>query len=170
MTTRDAEIPHPHIELIPASPGQKPILANLLELYVHDFSQFLHIELGPDGRFGYANLSAYWREPGRHPFLVRVDGNLAGFVFVKRDDSTWDMAEFFIVRGHRRAGIGTAVAHNVFRLFPGRWQVRVIDINQPARRFWQQAIHQFTGHIIQPARVQKGGQNWHVFSFESSDK
>jgi len=44
------------IEVIAAGPDQEPILANLLELYIHDFSEFLDIQLGPDGRFGYPHL------------------------------------------------------------------------------------------------------------------
>ena len=141
MTDLDAE--KPHVELLPASLEQQPILANLLELYIHDFSEFLPLELRSDGRFGYSNLAAYWRDPethpDRHPFLVRVDGNLAGFVLIKRgsgisgDASVWDMAEFFIVRGHRRHGIATKIAHDVWSRFPGRWEVRVMESNQPAR-------------------------------------
>jgi hypothetical protein len=32
--------PLPQIEVIAAASNQEPILANLLELYVHDFSEF----------------------------------------------------------------------------------------------------------------------------------
>src|SRR5690348_14800601 len=89
-------------ELAPAGPEQEPVIANMLELYAHDFSEFHAIELGPDGRFGYANLPLYWKEPGRYAFLVKMDGRLAGFVLVKRgsqlskSDAIWDMAEFFV--------------------------------------------------------------------------
>src|ERR1700732_3731876 len=98
------------LELIPATPDQGSILANLLELYAHDFSEFHDLELGADGRFGYNSLPLYWRESNRNAFLVRLDGKWAGFVLVKGgseisgDETIWDMAEFFIVRGHRRRG------------------------------------------------------------------
>jgi predicted acetyltransferase len=145
----------------------------LLELYAHDFSEFHHIELGADGRFGYRRLPLYWSEPGRHPFLVRMDGNLAGLVLVKRgseisgNENVWDMAEFFVVRGYRRRGIGTEIAHEVWRRFPGLWEVRVMKSNGPARHFWERAISVFTGEMIDPMSVEKGGEDWHVFSFES---
>ena len=70
--------------VIPATRDQEPILANLLELYIHDFSEILPMELGPDGRFGYKDLSNYWIEPDRHPFLITVDEKLAGLVLVKK--------------------------------------------------------------------------------------
>jgi hypothetical protein len=72
-----AKKPFAHIEVIPARSAQEPILANLLELYAHDFSEFHDLELGADGRFGYGGLSLYWNEPGRQPFLVWVDGKIS---------------------------------------------------------------------------------------------
>src|SRR5580700_6904839 len=97
-------MPSARIEVLLATPDEQPILANLLQLYAHDFSEFHDIELGADGRFDYKHLLLYWRDPGRHPFLVRIDGKLAGFVLVKRgseisnNPTVWDMAEFFVMR------------------------------------------------------------------------
>jgi predicted acetyltransferase len=162
-----------HIEVIPARPKQESILANLLELYAHDFSEFNDLDLGADGRFGYSSLALYWNEPGRHPFLVRVEGKLAGLVLVKRgsevsgNETVWDVAEFFVLRGYRRRGIGTQVASEVWRRFPGLWEVRVMESNVPARDFWAHAISIFTGEAIKAVRVKKDGKWWTLFSFES---
>jgi predicted acetyltransferase len=173
MMTKNAERPLGHLEVIPAALEQEPILANLLELYVHDFSEFHQVELGLDGRFGYRNLPLYWRDPDRHPFLVMLDGKPAGFVLVKQgseisgDASIWDLAEFFVLRGHRRRGMGTAIAHEVWRRSPGRWEVRVMDSNHGARCFWERAIADFTGGAVRETHFEKGGELWRVFSFES---
>ena len=173
MKMKDPEKPPPNIEIIPASLEQKAILANLLELYSHDFCEFVPLEIGPDGRFGYSDLDIYWTEPARHPLLVYVDTRLAGFVLIdglprgSPDVEVWDVAEFFILRGHRRAGIGTQVAHQVWRRFPGRWGVRVVVSNQPAYRFWHHAIKSFTGREIAETRVKQGGKDRYLFSFES---
>lgn len=172
--TRQPEGAGAHLEVIPAEPDQEAILSNLLELYAHDFSEFHDIDLGEDGRFGYANLPLYWREPGRHPFLVRMNGKLAGLVLVNRgsrisnSEAVWDMAEFFIVRGHRRRGIGTDTAHRVWRRFPGPWEVRVMESNQTAYQFWERAISSFVGEAIPSVRVERGSKCWRVFSFESN--
>jgi hypothetical protein len=66
-----------YIEVTPAAPEQEPVLANLLELYGHDFSEFQDLDLGADCRFGYKGLPLYWSEPDRHPFLTTVAGRLA---------------------------------------------------------------------------------------------
>jgi len=163
-------------KVIPAAPEQEPTVANLLELYAYDFSEFHDIDLGTDGRFGYRDLPLYWRELNRHPFLVKVDDKLAGFVLVKSgseisgNEMAWDMAEFFVLRHYRRRGIGTEIAREVWRQFPGLWEVRVMQSNYSALQFWDRAITGFIGKPIQPVRIEKDGQCWYLFSFESSQK
>ncbi len=167
------ETPPTTIELVQAGPEQGPILSNLLELYAHDFSEFHELQIGADGRFGYRSLPLYWSEPGRYAFLVKVNGELSGLVFVRRgseisgDPFFWDMAEFFVLRGWRRRRVGTQVAHEVWRRFPGTWEVRVMQSNLPAQHFWMRAIGAFTGKTIAPVVVEKGGERWQLFAFRS---
>ncbi len=162
-----------HIEVIVAVPDQQPILAKLLEFYAHDFSEFSDLELGADGRFEYKHLPLYWEETERHPFLVKIDDGLAGFVLVKRGsevsgkEDVWDMAEFFIMRRYRKRGIGTEVAHEIWRRFPGMWEVRVMQLNHPACEFWRRSITRFIGEAIRPVRIEKDGVNWHLFTFDT---
>jgi predicted acetyltransferase len=155
------------LEVIPVSREQAPVLSNLLELYVHDFSEFLDLEIGEDGRFGYPSLHLYWTEPDRHPFFIKLDGKYAGLVLVKKVSGVWDMAEFFILRGCRRRGIGTNVAHEIWKRFPGPWEVRVMQTNESGNHFWPRAIASLLGEVAPPARVELRGIWWTVFSFES---
>jgi predicted acetyltransferase len=163
----------PHIELIPTTQDQEPVLANLLELYAHDYSEFQHLELRENGRFGYPDLPLYWLEPNRYPFLVRMNGKLAGLVLVKRgseisgDELIWDMKEFFIVRAYRRRSIGSVIAHQVWRRFPGEWEVRVRETNHAAHRFWGRAISTFVGEPVRSVLVEKNNKLWRVFSFRA---
>jgi predicted acetyltransferase len=155
------------MELILATQEQQPVLANLLELYIHDFSEFVDVEPGQDGRFGYPQLAPYWTDANRLPYLIWIDGRLAGFVLVKREGDRWDIAEFFVVRGQRRRGVGMQAAHQLWRKVPGQWQVRVMEGN-PAAEFWTRAIANFTGEEIPYRMVETGSQTWRVFQFEST--
>jgi predicted acetyltransferase len=163
----------PQIEVIFATQDQQPILANLIELYAHDFSEVVDLEIGKDGRFGYPSLPLYWSEPSRHPFLIRVDGQLAGFALVKHGSelsgnrAVWDMAEFFILRGYRKRGIGIHAAHQVWKRFPGPWEVRVMQANVSALHFWTKAIAEFTGQPAAPDSIDHNGKCCSLFSFES---
>ena len=162
-----------NVEIIPATPEQEPVLANLLELYAHDFSEFVELTLGPDGRFGYPHLHLYWKEPGRLPFVIKAGGRLAGFALVRRgsevsgDPEVWDVAEFFVVRGLRRLGVGASAAREIWKRLPGRWEVRVIERNVKAAAFWRRAVCEFLGEETEPTRFDEGGQARLLFSFES---
>jgi predicted acetyltransferase len=138
------------IEVLLAAPEEKPALANLFQLYVHDFSEQWagreEGELEDNGRFApYPFLDAYWGESSRIPLLVRIDGRLAGFALINAISHSGlaverNMAEFFIVRKHRRGGAGTAVAQQVFQLYPGLWEAAVARRNTAALAFWRKAV------------------------------
>lgn len=139
-----------HIEVSPATVLERPILRHLMELYQYDFSEFDGADTGPLGLYDYPYLDHYWVEPERSPFLVRVDGNLAGFVLVARYNyltglkDTWVMAEFFIMRKYRNQGVGEQVACRIFDQFPGAWQVGQIMENPAATAFWRKVIASYT--------------------------
>lgn len=160
-----------HVRIEAATAEQQPVLANLLELYTHDFSEILDVQLGADGRFGYADLPLYWQEHTRHPFLIKADGHLAGFALVRKGslvsgaDNVWDVAEFFILRGYRKHGIGTEAAHEVWRRLEGAWEVRVMQRNAGAHEFWSRAISRFMGATVEPTFYEP--RRWHVFSFDT---
>jgi predicted acetyltransferase len=163
----------PKIEVVSALPGQAPVLDNLLQLYAHDFSEFHDVQFNDQGRFVYKQLPLYFNEAGRHALLVRVDGKLAGFVLVKRgsevsdDAAVWDMAEFFVVRGKRRHGVGTHIAHEVWKRLPGTWEVRVMIANPAAISFWERAIAALLGATPDSHTYVEHGEQWRVFRFES---
>jgi len=139
----------PQIDLIRATRADQQRLANLLELYVHDFSEILGLTPDNDGRFGYP-LAPYFSDAGRFPFLIRTDSRLAGFALVASgsqvtgDASVFDVAEFFVVRGFRRHHVGQAAALRLFASFAGTWEVRVIEQNVGALVFWERAVSAFT--------------------------
>ncbi len=162
------------VELAIATEADRERLENLLELYLHDFSEILGNAPRENGRFGYDGLNAYWKEPGRFPFLIRADGQLAGLALVARgsqvsgDATVFDLAEFFVVRGLRRRGVGAAAAARVFSSFAGTWEVRVMEQNVGAQTFWECAVSSFTnGRFELCAWHSPRGRAFRVFRFVS---
>jgi predicted acetyltransferase len=127
------------IEIVEAAVGDKPVLQQLFELYQYDFTEFDGVDVDEHGRFGSAFLDRYWEEDGRYPYLLRVGGRLAGAALVHAGEVT-DMAEFFVMRKYRRAGVGMQFARDLFNRFPGPWNVREIATNAPAQAFWRRVI------------------------------
>jgi len=169
-----ARVPR-EVSLVRASQADAALLANLLELYIHDLSDvFQDVELGADGRFGYRHLDLYWSEADRgSAFLIRCDGRVSGFALVTRgspaasDPQTLDVAEFFVMRRYRREGVGRRAAIQLWEQMPGSWMVRVCEANAGALKFWTEVVAGFTNGAY--AEAVKSGQPaaWRVFSFES---
>ena len=163
----------PQVELSLATIEERLALSNLYQLYVHDFTDFIAMELGRDGRFVYDPLPSYWTEPNRFPHFISADGQLVGFSLVKKgadfsgDSQIWDMAEFFVIRGARRRGIGYSAAVQTWERFPGPWEVRVMTTNEPALQFWKRAISRFKGETTEPVLVTKADETRWIFLFDS---
>ena len=163
------------VSLDEATQADSVLLANLLELYIHDMSEvFPHVELGPDGRFGYRRLPLYWSEPDRHfAFLIRCAGRIGGFVLVTRgspvasDPDVLDVAEFFVVRKYRRAGVGRQAASLLWDRHPGKWIVRVLETNRGALAFWRDTVASFTAGSFDESSWRRPPNDWRVFAFES---
>ncbi|QQG43795.1 MAG: GNAT family N-acetyltransferase [Candidatus Daviesbacteria bacterium] len=136
------------IELVTVRDEEKHILANLLELYEYDFSEFSNSDLDENGRYGYKYLDNYWQEENRHPFFIKVDDKLAGFVLVNKhtylSDDANAIAEFFILKKYRRGGIGSNAAKQIFDMFPGKWEVTQTNQNKDAQKFWNKVVNEYT--------------------------
>ncbi len=123
----------------PADVVDKVAIRRMMQLYLHDFSEFDGADVGAHGEFDYRYLDHYWTEADRHPFVFEVAGAKAGFSLV-RSGSPHDLAEFFVMRKYRRQHIGQRAAELTFERFPGRWQVRQLDANTAATAFWRRAL------------------------------
>lgn len=139
-----------NVTLVAAGPEHEPVFAQMMQLYYHDLSEIVGVEIGEDGRFPFAHHRSYWKDGRYHPFLIRVDGHLAGFSVVDTrsrlsDEVLWDMSQFFVLRRHRGTGAGARAAVATFDMFRGRWEVRQIARNTPAQAFWRKVIDRYTG-------------------------
>lgn len=148
------------------------VLANLFELYVHDFSEWMPLELKESGRFEIGLGDAWWDAPGHYPFFIRRDGRLVGFALARRgskfdaDPDVMDVAEFFVVRGARRKNVGIAAAHALLDGFSIRWEIRVRESNAAALRFWARVVDARAQPYASSAVETADGTKWNVYRLE----
>ena len=139
------------VELHQARGKDIPVLRRLMQLYLYDFAAIDDGAIADDGLYGdAATIESFWTDPRMTSFLVRVDGTLAGFVLVRdraryAGDGTREISEFFILRRHRRRGVGGETARRVFDKFPGKWELTQITSNVEAQAFWRRVIGDYTG-------------------------
>jgi len=157
-----------------ASEAERSLLANLLELYIHDLSEVFAVQPGADGRFGYPRLASYWSEPERRfPFLIRDRGKVVGFVLAQRgspmsdDPEVFDVAEFFVLRSVRRSGVGARAAALLWDRLPGRWIVRVSEANRNGLPFWTRVIQDYAGSGATQTQRRAEPHDWRVFAFDT---
>jgi predicted acetyltransferase len=164
-----------NVQVTKAGPHERERLQALFELYAYDLSDILGIDVGDDGRFRTPPLDAYWSDPERHAFSIRVDDKLAGFALVvgrsrlTGDKAVCDMAEFFVMRRFRRHGVGEHAAGSLFDRFLGPWEVRQKAENHLATAFWRRAIGRYTGGRFEELLIDDERWRGPVQRFDSSD-
>lgn len=177
----DYQIARPNVTVTRAEPVDLPLIEGLFQFYIYDFSEMeppgsTQFELEASGRFGpYPGLEDYWTVEGFHPLLIRVDGHPAGFALVNTHSNRGgeverNMAEFFVVRKYRGAGVATQAVRRVLGRHPGRWEVAVVARNVAAKSFWPRAIAAAPG-VSRLERVEGDGEHWRgpIWCFDAAE-
>lgn len=138
------------LDITSATPAEQVTIANLVQLYIHDFSELfagtMRGDVADDGRYVVdIPIANWWHLPDHLPLLFRLNGRLAGFALLNaapQGDAAIDhnMAEFFVLRKYRRCGVGSAAATHILSHHPGRWEAAVMRRNTGALAFWQRVI------------------------------
>lgn len=164
------------IEVSPATPEEKPVLQRLLQFYLHDLSEFHDAEMGEDAVFREFTLDSYFADSAKAPFLIRVNGKLAGFalisgeVLMPESEGGKCINEFFVLRRYRGMGVGQAAVGEILSMAPSRWEVRVVEQNHPALHFWQAALQQHTTGSFSQHHLNDARWKGPVFTFAGTSK
>lgn len=159
------------VEVRQASLEQKPILKKLLSIYLPELHET--DDKVDTGAAGYKYLDLYWQEIRRVPFLIYLDGTLAGFVLVNEyvvlDENIGAkaIAEFFILQEYRNKDVGERAAVIVFNKFPGRWEVVASDKNLAAQKFWDKVINKYADGKFSKIIVNNEKHQGPVYTFSS---
>ncbi|GAF15746.1 hypothetical protein JCM19046_142 [Bacillus sp. JCM 19046] len=123
------------VELIRATQADEEVLKHLFQFYIYDFSEYMPIEVEGNGKYDDYPLAAYWVNPAYFPYLIKKGVHYIGFVLVKESRTHTSIAEFFIMKRHRRGGFGKAIVHKIFHQHRGNWEISQLKNNEPARLF-----------------------------------
>lgn len=126
------------------------VLENIFQYYIYDMSEYMEWSPNEEGKFAYnpSSLDAYWEADDHIPYFIYVGAELAGFALIRRypsDTSTYDVAQFFVLRKFKGKGVGKKALALIVKSFPGQWQIRVLIENVAALNFWQSAVSNIVG-------------------------
>ncbi|WP_076585103.1 GNAT family N-acetyltransferase [Vibrio ostreicida] len=138
------------IKLIDITRESRHVLENLFFYYNYDMSEFMGWNPDEQGKFGYnaGMLDPYWESNDHQPYFIYVNAELAGFVIIRDDPcdrSTYDIAQFFVVRKYKGQGVGKQTLAHIVKKFPGKWQIRVLLENTGALCFWTSSVSNLVG-------------------------
>ncbi|WP_062260286.1 GNAT family N-acetyltransferase [Endozoicomonas arenosclerae] len=138
------------VELIAAGAPERVIIQNLFHYYVYEMSDFLERSPNPEGIFSYnpESLTPYWEKEDHHPYLIHCDGEVAGFVLIRKypaDQSRYDVDQFFVLKKFKGLGVGRQAFKAAIELYPGKWQVRVLQENTGGLAFWGSVVADVSG-------------------------
>ena len=152
------------ITLRPATPADRPVIANLIQLYLHDMTEFMPFPVGPDGRYEYGFLDRFWR----HPYFIMDGDEIAGFALVVDEcpltgrAPCWFMAEFFVLKAYRNRGVGKVALGLALAAHPGAWHIAVPHANRAAQQFWGRAL---ADRSAPPRDIHFDGDDWKLYQF-----
>ena len=134
------------LELYEVSEKDKDIIFNLMQLYTYELSFYedetTHFQLQNNGLFKLSKyIDLYWTQEERHPYILKYDGKLAGFVLERfNEDGMNEIAEFFVLNKYRKHGAGTFMANEMFKKYNGKWEIRTLLKNKRAQEFWRKVV------------------------------
>jgi len=129
-------------------------LTRVYPFYLHDLSEYDdgYYRLDGEGRWQPDHLPSWLEEEGDYPFVILAGGERVGCALVNEAPSPhlgrgvdFRMAEFFVLRRHRRAGIGREAVRVLFDRFRGRWEITELPRNALAIGFWRRVIAEYSG-------------------------
>jgi len=168
-----------HVEIRKAGLDDREILANLLEKYDYEFSQYDKRGVNKLGLFGYPYLDFYWTDDDRWAYLIYADNELAGFIMVfnyreeRSRETDFQIAEFFVIYKYRRSGVGKQAFFQVLDKHRGRWGLGTHPENITAMTFWENSIDEYTKGQYEkcssyPKAAYPDGSPVNLFYFDNS--
>lgn len=92
------------IKLVEIESKDKSVLQNLFQLYMHDITASLPMDVNEHGLFEYNYLDYYFAETegNRYAYFVYIDNKIGGFVLVNDDFMVLDNKKIFLATIWRR--------------------------------------------------------------------
>lgn len=158
-------------EIYEVKENEKQIILNLMQLYTYELSfledETTNFQLLDTGLYAISKyIELYWQEENRHPYLLKYNGKLAGFVLERFNEENFnEIAEFFVINKYRKMGAGTFMAKEMFNRYKGRWEIRTLLKNKKAQEFWKKVVKEVSNGKYEEKLIRNNSR--YAFYFEN---
>ena len=149
----------------------KTVIYNLMQIYTYELSFFedetTNFELLDTGLFAMSKyLELYWKDENRHPYILKCNGELAGFVLQRYNENNYnEIAEFFVLNKYRKLGAGTFMAKEIFKKYRGKWEIRTLLKNKRGQEFWRKIVKEVSNGAYREQLIRNNSR--YAFYFEN---
>lgn len=138
-------------EIKPVKVDEKETLANLLEKYNYEFSQYDKRAFGTDGLFGYKYLGNYFIDCDRFAYFIYADGDLAGFALINKYPECqrsidWSVAEFFVSYNFRGQGVASEAVRQIFGIHKCCYHIKYHNKNKASVALWNSIAKKYSNN------------------------
>lgn len=154
-----------------AKEKDKEIIYNLMQLYTYELNFYeddsTNFEMTDKGLFKMSKyLDLYWKEEDRHPYILKYNNELAGFVLVRyNEEDMYEISEFFVLNKYRKLGAGRHMANKMFETYKGKWEIRTLLKNERARSFWRKVVKEVSNDNYEEKYIRNNTR--YAFYFEN---
>ena len=158
-------------ELFEVQEKDKNIIYNLMQLYTYELSFFedetTNFQLLDNGLFKLSKyIDLYWTQEERHPYILKCNGQLAGFVLERfNEDGMNEISEFFVLNKYRKHGAGTFMANEMFKKYKGKWEIKTLLKNRQAQEVWRKVVKPASNGIYEERLIRDNSR--YAFYFEN---
>ena len=160
------------IQIKRAGIENKKIIYNLLQFVLYDSTFYMDNDINKEAVFEYKWLDNYFTDDDRDAYII-YDGedNILGMAMVNsylkvpHKCKAQCIAEFLVLPKYRRCNIGKRVAHLIFNMYDGEWEVQPMENNEGAYMFWEKTIAEYSNNNYIKHKIEKEQD---VFVFASN--
>jgi predicted acetyltransferase len=100
-----------NISLYKVSLNDKTLLDNLLQLYLYDLSEFVPLEISPQGKYEQTMSPKYVSSFDKSAYIIHAELHIIGFVLVEPYGEYIKINDLFVLNMWRNKGVGSAVVN-----------------------------------------------------------
>lgn len=129
---------------------EKQILYRLLQYSLFEESATDLNEMNDQALYDYEYFDLYFTDQDRDAYLIREKqtNKLLGFAmvnsYVRYFKEGYSIAEYMILPKYRHLGLGKTVAIDLFKRYPGHFEVSPAYQSESAYQFWLKVIQEYT--------------------------
>ncbi|GFN33001.1 hypothetical protein PCURB6_32610 [Paenibacillus curdlanolyticus] len=125
--------------------SNKEQFENLFNYYLYELSPYSREDIGTKGTFEMEDISPYYRDERLYPYYIMLNERIAGFILVTSppyvaEDVDYSVQELFVLPKYRGTNIAQDAVVQIFKLYPGRYEVGMYKSNIIAVKFWTKLL------------------------------